>query len=232
MTEAVVTIVDSYREFPPPLEWRHAVFCLWEQRVVADRIQRVLPDGHADLLIHDSGLLEVVGLSDEVALPHLPAGTQLRGVRLRPEAVASVLRIDAASLRNRTVTADDVLGSRRARSLSDPHALDSWLRSVRPDGLATAAVRLLTSHSVSGTADQLGLSARQLQRVMATTTGLTPKAFQRVARLQRFLRDAECGASLATAAAVAGYADQSHLTREVRALSGLTPAQLLTERSA
>ena len=130
------------------------------------------------------------------------------------------------------MTADDVLGSRRARSLSDPHALDSWLRSVRPDGLATAAVRLLTSHSVSGTADQLGLSARQLQRVMATTTGLTPKAFQRVARLQRFLQDAECGASLATAAAVAGYADQSHLTREVRALSGLTPAQLLTERSA
>jgi AraC-like DNA-binding protein len=227
-----VTTVDSYREFDPPPEWRHAVACVWEQHVVADRVQRVLPDGHGDVLLHDSGLVEVVGLADEAALPRLPAGTQLRGIRLRPEAVASALQVDAASLRNQTIPADDVLGTRRARSLFDARALDSWLRSVRPDGLAAAALRLLTSHSVASTADQVGVSERQLRRILATTTGLTPKAFQRVARLRTFLREAERGAPLAAAAAMSGYADQSHLTREVRALSGLTPARLLTERAA
>jgi AraC-like DNA-binding protein len=35
---------------------------------------------------------------------------------------------------------------------------------------------------------------------------------------------------LATAAATAGYADQSHLTRESVALSGLTPAVLAQVR--
>jgi AraC-like DNA-binding protein len=123
-----------------------------------------------------------------------------------------------------------VLGAHRARSLVDDRALDRWLRSVRPDGLALAAVRLLPSQSVSDTADQLGLSVRQLQRVLARETGISPKAFQRVVRLRTFLREAERGASLATAAAVAGYADQPHLTRDIRVLSGLTPARLLAER--
>jgi AraC-like DNA-binding protein len=38
------------------------------------------------------------------------------------------------------------------------------------------------------------------------------------------------GWSLAALAARAGYADQAHLSREVRALSGLTPSTLLAER--
>ncbi|WP_372494350.1 hypothetical protein [Actinoallomurus purpureus] len=36
--------------------------------------------------------------------------------------------------------------------------------------------------------------------------------------------------SLADLAASAGYADQAHLGREARALSGLTPSALLAER--
>src|SRR5688572_16790847 len=41
---------DIYREWAPPPAWRHAVACCWEQRVTADRIQRVVPDGRADVL--------------------------------------------------------------------------------------------------------------------------------------------------------------------------------------
>ena len=74
------------------------------------------------------------------------------------------------------------------------------------------------------------MSARQLRRIVLHATGLGPKAHQRVVRLQRFLSRAEAGAGLARAAAVAGYADQAHMTREVRRLSGLSPAALLAER--
>src|ERR1700730_9593969 len=51
-TGGVLNESDLYREWAPPEQWRHAVACVWEQRVVTDRLQRVVPDGHADLLIH------------------------------------------------------------------------------------------------------------------------------------------------------------------------------------
>jgi AraC-like DNA-binding protein len=223
---------DTYREWEAPPEWRHAVDCCWEQRVVvADRHQRVVPDGHADLLLHDSGVIEIVGLADHVAVPLLARGTRIRGIRLRPEAVAAALATNASELVNLTVDAEDVLGARRVRELVDDRALDAWLRSIQPDGRTTNAVRLLATHPVTDTADELGISVRHLRRVLTTTIGLTPKAFQRVLRLQRFLASAERSRTgLAAAAADAGYADQPHLTREVVALTGTTPARLLEER--
>jgi hypothetical protein len=63
---------DIHREWAPPPGWAHVVACCWEQRVSTERVQRVLPDGHADLLIHKCGLIEVVGLYDQVALLSWP----------------------------------------------------------------------------------------------------------------------------------------------------------------
>lgn len=223
---------DTYREWEPPVAWRHAVACCWEQRVGADRVQRVLPDGHADLLVHESGIVEVVGLHDEVALPFLPAGTGLRGIRLRPAAVAAAFETSASSLMNRTFPADDVLGAKRARRLAQPDGLDAWIRSVEPDPRTVAAVRLLASSSVSDVAARLGVTTRHLRRILVTDIGLAPKVYQRVVRFGSFLRAVDRGTSLSAAAADAGYADQAHLTREVRHLAGVTPARLVRERRA
>jgi methylphosphotriester-DNA--protein-cysteine methyltransferase len=58
---------------------------------------------------------------------------------------------------------------------------------------------------------------------------------ERGAAVQRFVRMIDAAArppDLASAAAVAGYADQAHLTRECSALSGLTPAALARVRHA
>ena len=76
------------------------------------------------------------------------------------------------------------------------------------------------------------MSERHLRRLVADHTGLEPRTLPRVARFQRFLAlsDRAAEPSLAALAVRAGYADQAHLTREVRALSGLTPAALLAER--
>jgi AraC-like DNA-binding protein len=221
---------DIYREWAPPPAWRHAVACCWEQRVAADRVQRVVPDGHADLLMYQSGAIAVVGLADEVALPTLPTGTWIQGVRIRPEAVAATFRVAASELTNRTVAGDDVFGARRARQLIHQRTLDAWLRSVKPDDRTAAAIRLLAWRPVGTAAEELGITIRQLRRVLISNVGLAPKPYQRVVRFQRFLAAAECGQGLAAAAASAGYADQPHLTREVRALTAVTPALLLKER--
>ena len=221
---------DIYRELAPPPGWGHAVACCWEQRVGAARVQRVLPDGHADLLIYESGLIEVVGLYDEVALPVVPAGTYLRGVRFRPAAVGAAFRTAASSLRNRSVPADDVLGSRRARGLADHHGIDVWIRSIEPPTRGFAAVDLLATRPLDTVAGELGVTSRHLRRIVLAEVGLAPKVYQQVVRLQRFVQAADAGVPLAAAAAAAGYADQPHLTRDVRRFSGLTPASLIEER--
>jgi AraC-like DNA-binding protein len=229
-TGAVLNESDIYAEWEPPTGWRHAVACLWEQRVGAARVQRVLPDGHADLLFYGSGEVEIVGVADTVALPALAAGTVLRGVRLRPEAVGAALRIPGFALRNLTMAAEDVLGARSARRLGDPDFLDRWVRGIEPDGRVDATLRLLGAYRVEDVADLLNVSSRHLRRMLLEAVGLGPKAYQQVMRLQRFVTATDGGAPLALAAADAGYADQPHLTREVKRLSGLTPACLVNER--
>lgn len=226
----VLNEADIYREWEPPPGWSHAVACCWEQQVGSTRVQRVLPDGHADLLLYDSGPIEVVGLHDEVSSPVLPAGTRLRGIRFRPAAVAPAFQTAGSSLRNRTVDADSVFGSRRALRLGDPHALDAWIRSIEPSPRSCAAVRLLTTRPVDEVAATLGVTGRHLRRIVLAEVGLAPKVYQQVVRLQRFVRAVDDGEPLAAAAAAAGYADQPHLTRDVRRFSGLTPGRLASER--
>lgn len=221
---------DIYREWTPPDAWRHAVACCWEQRVGVDRVQRVLPDGHADLLVHEDETIDVVGLHDKVDLPFLHAGTWIRGIRLRPHAVAAAFRIDASLLRNRTLPLADVLGAGRAHRLLDARQRDAWVTSIEPSLRTERALQLLSTHPVEFAAAAVGLTSRQLRRVLVTEVGLAPKVFQRVLRMQRFVTAAELSAELASAAVDAGYADQSHMTREVRSLAGLTPTRLLQER--
>jgi AraC-like DNA-binding protein len=221
---------DIYREWAPPSGWKAVVACCWEQRVKADRVQRVLPDGHADLIVYDSGRVEVVGLHDQVALPLLPAGTQLRGIRFRPAAVAAAFQTTASLLRNQTVSADAVLGTKVARRLLDADAVDTWIRSITPNPRSCAAVDLLAGQSVDGVAMALDISGRHLRRLVLADVGLPPKVYQQVVRLQRFVRAIDAGARLAAAAASAGYADQPHLTRDVRRFCGIAPSRLARER--
>jgi transcriptional regulator GlxA family with amidase domain len=99
------------------------------------------------------------------------------------------------------------------------------------DPAMTRAVTLLRDPAArtEDIADQVGLSERQLRRRSQAAAGYGPKTLQRVLRFQRFVRLLDASPALpdlAAAAVLAGYADQPHLTRECRALSGHTPAAL------
>lgn len=70
-----------------------------------------------------------------------------------------------------------------------------------------------------------GLSPFHFSRVFAAQTGMPPHAFQtqlRVARAAALLRE---GWAIPQAAAQAGFADQSHLTRHFKKLVGVTPGR-------
>jgi AraC-like DNA-binding protein len=81
---------------------------------------------------------------------------------------------------------------------------------------------------------QLGVSGRHLRRTVIGAAGVTPKHY---ARVMRFLHavtraDETVRPRWARLAAEAGYSDQSHLIRECRALTGLTPSLVFRERRA
>ncbi|MBP2638983.1 MAG: hypothetical protein H6Q72_4890 [Firmicutes bacterium] len=72
---------------------------------------------------------------------------------------------------------------------------------------------------------QTGVSYRALQRDFAHMLGITPKQYANVHRLYQateYIRHRQ----LTDAAFLAGYCDQSHMTREFKRLSGLTPNQI------
>ncbi|WP_174531163.1 helix-turn-helix domain-containing protein, partial [Micromonospora maritima] len=59
--------------------------------------------------------------------------------------------------------------------------------------------------------------------------GYGPKTLARILRMRRALDLAHAGAPLAEVAARTGYADQAHLTRDVREFAGMPPTRLLAE---
>jgi transcriptional regulator GlxA family with amidase domain len=79
-------------------------------------------------------------------------------------------------------------------------------------------------------AAEIDLSERQLRRRCQHAFGYPPAMLARLLRLHRFLdlaRTAQRGTGLAALATAAGYADQPHLTRESRALTGRRPSAFL-----
>ncbi len=104
-------------------------------------------------------------------------------------------------------------------------------REAEPDELVLAGLPLLgrRGSSVAELARTLAISERALRRRFNDAIGYGPKKLDRIIRFRRLL---QLGArprdgGLAAVAAELGYADQAHLTRDCRELSGLTPAELL-----
>ncbi|WP_330296170.1 helix-turn-helix domain-containing protein [Streptomyces sp. NBC_00503] len=77
---------------------------------------------------------------------------------------------------------------------------------------------------------ETGWSARTLRARFREQVGLSPKAVARVFRLQHALRLLAAGTAAAHVAAACGYHDQAHLSREVKAMTGLPPSQFVRLR--
>jgi AraC-like DNA-binding protein len=70
-----------------------------------------------------------------------------------------------------------------------------------------------------------GLSAFRLNRVFSRIVGLAPHAYQVLLRVEKARKLLATGIRPAAAAAEAGFADQSHLNRHFRRITGVTPGE-------
>ncbi len=79
--------------------------------------------------------------------------------------------------------------------------------------------------SLDAIARSAGLPPFQLFRAFRRDAGMSPHAYQRQARVRLAMRLIRAGHALADAGALAGFADQAHLTRWFRRFMGVTPGQ-------
>jgi AraC-like DNA-binding protein len=255
---SVSALPPGYCEWPAPAGLRHAIACLWAQvsRDGSDRQGLVLPDACSDLIWEQGRGAYVAGPDTGPVRTVMTGGTVIFGVRFRPSAGGPALGVPLSELRDQRVDLAD-LGCRDAGRL--PAALDPDTAAARalevaaglvaeaePDPAVTWAAALLADPQArtEDVAAEIGLSLRQLRRRCHAAVGYGPKTLQRVLRFRRFVSQIDGPAQarqtsrggpgtqdLAGLAAQAGYADQAHLTRECRALAGLTPAALARQRA-
>jgi AraC-like DNA-binding protein len=193
----------------------------------------ILPDGCLDL-IWTEGEVYVAG-PDTVAEPATPPpGSRSVALRFAAGTGATVVGIPADELTDRTVPLADLWPAAEVRRIAesgDPAAAleAAARRRWRPDAaMIELAARTGAGQPVDRIAYALGLSPRQLQRRTRAAFGYGPKVLARILRMQRALGLARRGEALARVSAEAGYADQAHLSREVKALAGVPMTVLLT----
>ncbi len=222
--------MSGYREWAPPEALAGVVRCLWTRDVPADGTVAVLPDGCVDLVLRHGAVL-VAGPDTGPAPTPVRRGEQIAGVRFHPGAAGAALGLPAHELRDRRVGLGDLWGP-AGRRLEDLDAVVAAVarRAPAPDPAALHAAAVLARRPdvpVPTVAAHVALSERQLRRRFLDGVGLGPKAFARVARFRRAVALVRAGDAIARVAADAGYADQAHLSHEVRALAGRPPSALV-----
>ncbi len=116
----------------------------------------------------------------------------------------------------RDLSEDDVrpLGSRRSDEL-DPRLVFA-LNALADSGIPLPSL-----------ASEVGLSPQRLRALARQQLGMPLARWRVWTRLRRAAEALQGGHSLADAANTAGFADQAHLTRQMREMMGLTPAAVL-----
>lgn len=123
----------------------------------------------------------------------------------------------ATSWDERFTIAQEILGRRLgARPPVDPEVAYTWRRTLTSRG----RVR------IDGLADEVGWSRKRLWSRFRSQLGITPKRAARLVRFDHAAHLLAAGRAVASVATESGYVDQSHLHREVKAFTGLTPTAM------
>ena len=226
-----------YREYSPDPRLRAHVACYWSLVTDGTAQHLVLPDGCMDLLFEDAGI-SLVGAMTAATTVRDDRAARTFGVRFRPGEAFAFTRIAASEVCDQLVPLRDVWG-READALAMPERDDQRVayldrvllarRTAAADRRVRRGVTAILAEPatrVDAIAREVGLGVRQLERAFEVRVGVGPKALARVARLHALVARLGEPATWTERAAAVGFADQAHLVRDVRRLSGLTPTAL------
>ena len=230
--------------------------CVWTNSIPDDHVGAisVVPDGCVDLVWQD-GAIHVAGPDLTAATPVMRPGTTIVGVRFQPGAAKSWLGLPMSEIVGLRVDLAELWGG-RAREISDRIGNGSTTKEQSVI-LQTELIRILPDHEepardaaavfnllrrdpaeprskISIVLDRLETSPRTLRRRCHEHFGYGPKTLDRILRFQRLLAlaIASPGVALSGMAYQVGYADQAHMSREVKELTGLSARAFVRQLAA
>ena len=173
-------------------------------------------------------------------------------IHFQPTGLSRLFGIPMNTLADDAAAVSDVLGVpgrnlvdrvRSAPSFAQRVEIaEAWTRQLLADARAINAVDHVASllaaehggHDIAALAQQAELSPRHLQRRFVDQVGVAPKLYARLCRIAGVIRarNAAPARTMTDLAYEFGYADQAHLTREFRALSGRNPVDFFRAASA
>lgn len=249
-TPVLAGVIGEYREFRPAAVLQPHFQCTWSNALPPDGGNRlaVVPDGCIDITWID-GELVVAGPDVAVAISSFLPGGMVTGARFRPGAARQWLGVPMSEITGSRIPLEAFWGV-RARQITQrigdaspaarvrvmEAAFSTLAAGFEPPSPEFAFVFGALGTASAGTGmnvvlEQLHVSPRTLRRRCHEAFGYGPKTLDRILRFQRFLRltHQTMQPRLAALAFEAGYADQAHLTREVKCLSGFSPLAILSQ---
>lgn len=206
---------------------------------------RIIPDGRVDLIFDlDTGEAFLAGPNERPFDVRHDRPTRLLGATMSPELASAALETEIGSTGTGWRPLNSSLGPLAQHLTSRIEAckgdfarlatLETFLlaRVGAADPRVSRAVSEITRSSgrigVAALSRSSGASQRNLGRLFDRWVGLPPKTFARIARVQEALRRmSEAPApNFKTLAAELGFADQAHMSREVKKLTGVQPSQM------
>lgn len=250
MEPVLAQTTGFFRERPAAGGLADAFSAVWVHRMDEQTVPPIVitPDATIDLQWID-GRFRIAGPDKEPQIEQPAAGAVIVGFRFRPGAAAGWLGVPAGEIVGGRLDLGE-LWSTRSRELSDriratPNLADLVRRLEETIGAHTEGRAALDPQMgrvfdvideglppgtplVPFLQRQLHMSERTLRRRFEDAFGYGPKTLDRILRFHRFRRmlRQQGEASTALLAIEAGYADQAHLIRESRRLTGVTPSAL------
>jgi AraC-like DNA-binding protein len=204
--------------------------------------------GQASVLVADAELLipqvTLAGLTNTAQRMRTEAGSGVLLALFHPGGAAPFFPHPLHEFFGTTVAMDQILPRREVARVQDQvgeavgdsgrvAALEAYLLGrltlPRADPVVAAALQAIIETrgdlQIRSLARKLGISQDPLEKRFRRAVGASPKRFASLLRLRHAIDAYRPGASLAQLAQAAGYADQSHFNRELRAVTGQPPGR-------
>ena len=220
-----------YVEDQPQRDVQDVVYCYWKlytkEPLSKHFTYTVLPDACIDIVFDTSGATEPIIMTPGMQVEAINLGTHFNyvGIRFKPGTFSKL--VDARHIVGNQINLREIISERLYLPVTNlknsPDAtytalLDVVVRnmldahSIERNRLIEQVVQgLQQGLSVEAIAEKSGYSTRQLRRNVARQTGYTPAQLRRILRLQ---------AALSSGDPLLRFADQSHLIKEFKAVTG------------
>ena len=241
---------NKYIEYEPSLSLQSFLQCYWSYSAdfstgIPVEINPVIPDGCVDIIfdlnLPTQSQCFVVG---PMTKPMQDSKNNLFGVRFKPGKASLFFHSPLQEMTDQIFTINNI-GKLRTDDIADHLAsntcsnkrtfiTDSIFEKLllgqpsleKPIQYAIGAIELSNGIiNIQEITNKIGWSRQHFTRRFLINTGLTPKFFSQVIRVNRIIKaykDKRCY-GLGDLAQLGGYFDQAHMTNEFKKITGITP---------